>query len=328
MKKARNGFVMCIALFLIVGFTLYAAGESEKAGEGRTIRIGVCPPADSEFYQLIKQGIVEGIADSGIDNVELLWQTPQSHQAVEDQQRIVEAWITSQLDAIAVTTVGDLYAMDSIFERGTKAGIDMYFLNMAEPQLEGVVDYDNFVSSVGYNNYEAAKILGEWVLENIGTSGKAAVLLGTPGVHANHRLEGFLEALKDSDWEVVATQEADWVRDKGQSVAETILQANRDLDLIYGQNDEMALGAYQAVESAGMLDQVKVVGLDGVYAAVDSVLKKQLTATMNVAPKLMGYQLATDILDHLNGKSIPNIHDIDVFVTDVSRAGDDIKVFQ
>jgi ABC-type sugar transport system substrate-binding protein len=204
----------------------------------------------------------------------------------------------------------------------------MYFLNMAEPQLDGVVNYENFVSSVGYNNFQAAKILGEWVAANLGNTGKGAVLLGTPGVHANHRLEGFLEGLQDTQWDIVATQEADWVRDKGQSVAETILQANRDLTLIYGQNDEMALGAYQAVVDRGLTDQVKVVGLDGVQAAVKSVMSGELTATMNVAPKLMGYQLATDILNHIQGESIPKIHDIDVFVTDESRAAEDIKVFQ
>ena len=317
-----------ISLFMIAATVFTASGAGQGEAEDGTIRIGICPPADSEFYQLIKSGIEEGIADSGVENVELLWQTPQSHQAVEDQQRIVEAWITARLDAIAVTTVGDLYAMDAIFDRATEAGIDMYFLNMAEPQLEGVVDYDNFVSSVGYNNYQAARILGEWVVENLGTSGKAAVLLGTPGVHANHRLEGFLEALQGTDWDIVATQEADWVRDKGQSVAETILQANRDLDLIYGQNDEMALGAYQAVVDRGLTDQVNVVGLDGVQAAVKSVLAGELTATMNVAPKLMGYQLATDILNHIQGESIPKIHDIEVFVTDKARAAEDIKVFQ
>jgi len=265
MKKIARIFITASSLFMMV-MSVFGAGNTEKASD--TIRIGVCPPADSEFYQLIKRGIEEGIAKSGVKNVELLWQTPQSHQAVEDQQRIVEAWITAKLDAIAVTTVGDLYAMDAIFERGTKAGIDMYFLNMAEPQLKGVVDYNNFISSVGYNNYEAARILGNWVVKNIGDAGKAAVLLGTPGVHANHRLEGFMEALKNTKWEIVTTQEADWVRDKGQSVAETILQANPNLTLIYGQNDEMALGAYQAVVERGLTNQVKVVGLDGVFAAV------------------------------------------------------------
>ncbi len=323
----KRRLIIGLALLFLVAsvFPVFSASQAEKGDD--TIRMGICPPADSEFYQLIKSGIEQGIKDSGMENVELLWQTPQSHQAVEDQQRIVEAWITSQLDAIAVTTVGDLYAMDAIFEQATKAGIDMYFLNMAEPQLEGVVDYDNFISSVGYNNYQAAKILGEWVVDNLGNSGKAAVLLGTPGVHANHRLEGFLEALKDTDWEIVSTQEADWVRDKGQSVAETIMQANRDLDLIYGQNDEMALGAYQAVADRGLTDSVKVIGLDGVHAAVKSVLSGELTATMNVAPKLMGYQLATDILRHLEGESVPKIHDIDVYVTDAGRAAEDIKVF-
>jgi ABC-type sugar transport system substrate-binding protein len=325
MKRSTTLLALVLALLLSAP-ALFAAGQGD--GDDGTIRIGIAPPADSEFYQLIKSGIEEGIRDRGIDNVELLWQTPQSHQAVEDQQRIVEAWITAQLDAIAVTTVGDLYAMDALFDEGTDAGIAMFFLNMAEPQLEGVVDYDNFISSVGYNNFEAARILGDWVLENVGTSGKAAVLLGTPGVHANHRLEGFLEALEDSDWEIVSTQQADWVRDKGQSVAETILQANPDLDLIYGQNDEMALGAYQAVEDRGLEDQVAVVGLDGVRAAVSSVEDGELTATMNVAPKKMGYQLINDIFDHLEGKDVPKIHDIEVFVTDEDRAVEDLAVFQ
>jgi ABC-type sugar transport system substrate-binding protein len=325
MKRSITLLALMLATLLLAP-SLFAAGQGDADDD--TIRIGIAPPADSEFYQLIKSGIEEGIRDRGVDNVELLWQTPQSHQAVEDQQRIVEAWITAQLDAIAVTTVGDLYAMDALFDEGTDAGIAMFFLNMAEPQLEGVVDYDNFVSSVGYNNLEAARILGEWVLENVGTSGKAAVLLGTPGVHANHRLEGFMEALEGSDWEIVATQQADWVRDRGQSVAETILQANPDLDLIYGQNDEMALGAYQAVVDRGLDDQVAVVGLDGVRAAVSSVTEGELTATMNVAPKQMGYQLINDIFDYLEGKDVPKIHDIEVFVTDEDRAAEDLEVFQ
>ena len=183
--------------------------------------------------------------------MDLKWQVPAGHQAVEDQQRIIEAWITKQVDAIAVTTVGDLSAMDALFADGTGAGIAMFFMNMAEPQLKPV-DPNHYISSVGYNNYDAARILGEWVLKNLGDTGKAAVLLGTPGVHANDRLGGFVDALKGSQWEIVTKQQADWVRDKGQSVAETILQANSDLTLIYGQNDEMALGAYQAVADRGM----------------------------------------------------------------------------
>ena len=217
--------------------------------------------------------------------------------------------------------------MDMLFADGTKAGIDMYFLNMAEPQLEAV-DRAHFVSSVGYNNYDAAKILGEWVLKNLGPAGKAAVLLGTPGVHANDRLAGFEDALKSSGWEIVTKQEADWVRDKGQSVAETILQANPDLALIYGQNDEMALGAYQAVVDRGMEEQVKVVGLDGVKAALESIKAAELTASMNVAPKQMGCQLIMDILAKHGGEEVPKIHDIDVFVTDIGRVEEDLKVFQ
>lgn len=320
-----NWFKTLFAVFMI-GMLLAAcaapATAPEEAGSVK-LRVGIAPPADSEFYQLIKKGIEqcsEGKAD-------IQWQTPASHQAVEDQQKIIEAWVNQKVDAIAVTTVGDISAMDDLFKRGTETGIKMYFMNMAEFQLEPV-NKEHFVSSVGYNNYGAAKILGEWVLKNLGNEGKVAVLLGTPGVHANDRLKGFEDALAGSGWQIVVTQQADWVRDKGQSVAETILQANPDITLIYGQNDEMALGAYQAVSDRGMTDQVKVVGLDGVKAALDSIKAGELTATMNVVPKQMGCQLIKDIISVAGGGTVPQIHDIDVHVTDSSNVDEDLKAFE
>jgi ribose transport system substrate-binding protein len=300
-----------------------AAATSAPAVETKKLVVGISPPADSEFYQLIKKGI-EKCSDG---KVEILWQTPASHQAVEDQQKILEAWVNQKVDAIGVTTVGDVGAMDDLFKRGTEAGIKMYFMNMAEFQLEPV-NKEHFVSSVGYNNYGAAKILGEWVLKTLGNEGKVAVLLGTPGVHANDRLKGFEDALAGSGWKIVVTQQADWARDKGQSVAETILQANPDITLIYGQNDEMALGAYQAVSDRGMTDKVKVVGLDGVKAALESIKAGELTGTMNVVPKQMGCQLITDIIKVAEGGSVPQIHDIDVHVTDASNVDEDMKAFE
>ena len=312
-----------VALVVVASLLLASVGAAAPALQGKKLRVGIAPPADSEFYQLIKKGVETCAADK----VDLLWQTPTSHQAVEEQQRIIEAWINQKLDAIAVTTVGDLSAMDELFKRGTEAGIKMYFLNMAEPQLEPV-DRAHFVSSVGYNNYEAAKILGAWVVQTLGKKGKIAVLLGTPGVHANDRLRGFEDGLKGSEWQVVTRQEADWVRDKGQSVAESILQANPDLNLIYGENDEMALGALQAVQDRGLAKQVAVIGLDGVRAALDSIKEGSLTASMNVIPREMGCQLINDIIMVANGGTVPNIHDIKVHTTDSSNVDEDMKAFQ
>ena len=314
--------VLCLLTLTVLLLAIVSPALASPSLAAKKLRVGIAPPADSEFYQLIKKGVTS----CGGDGVELLWQTPTSHQAVEEQQRIIEAWINQKLDAIAVTTVGDLSAMDELFKRGAEAGIKMYFLNMAEPQLEPV-DRAHFVSSVGYNNYEAAKLLGEWVVKNRGQTGKIAVLLGTPGVHANDRLRGFTDGLKGSQWTVVTKQEADWVRDKGQSVAESILQANPDLNLIYGENDEMALGALQAVQDRGLKDKVAVVGLDGVKAALDSITEGGLTASMNVIPREMGCQLINDIVIGANGGTIPKIHDIKVHVTDKTNVEQDMKAF-
>ena len=327
----KNRFTL-LCVFVMVGLLLSAyvapagapaAASAQPRADVAKLRVGISPPADSEFYQLIKKGI-EQCSDG---KAEILWQTPSSHQAVEDQQKIIEAWINQKVDAIGVTTVGDVSAMDELFKRGTEAGIKMYFMNMAEFQLEPV-DKTHYVSSVGYNNYQAAKILGEWVVKTLGKEGKAAVLLGTPGVHANDRLKGFEDALVGTNWNIVVKQQADWVRDKGQSVAETILQANPDITLIYGQNDEMALGAYQAVKDREMTDKIKVLGLDGVKAALESIKAGELTASMNVVPKQMGCQLIKDIIGVSGGGSVPKIHDIDVHVTDKTNVDEDMKAFE
>src|SRR5699024_5675193 len=102
------------------------------------------------------------------------------------------------------------------------------------------------------------------------------------------------------DIEVVANQTADFDRTEGLSVMENIIQSSSDIDAVFAHNDEMALGALEALDAQGMMDDVIVVGFDATDDAVASVEDGELAATIAQQPKLIGeygIEAATDILN-------------------------------
>ena len=106
--------------------------------------------------------------------------------------------------------------------------------------------------------------------------------------------------------EVVASLSADWDREKGMKVAEDILQAHPDLDVFVASNDEMAMGALQAVKSAGKLGQVAVVGDDAIPAALEALQKGELLATIDGNTDKVGYEAVKAAHDFLvNGTQPP-----------------------
>ena len=87
---------------------------------------------------------------------------------------------------------------------------------------------------------------------------------------------------------LVASQPGEWVQDKGAAATENILTANPDLAGIFASNDQMGLGAIQALKSAGKLDQVKVVGYDAIPQALQAVKDGTMLATVKQFPERMG----------------------------------------
>jgi galactofuranose transport system substrate-binding protein len=146
---------------------------------------------------------------------------------------------------------------------------------------------------------------------NDATDGKAnvAVLLGSSGNNVTDlRTSGFEDQVKAEypDIKIVAQQTGDFDRSKGQSVAEQLLQSNPEIDAIYAENDEMGLGAMQAVLSAGKQPgtDVKIVSIDGTRNAVQAIVDGQYNAVIESNPRFGPLAFST-LNDFMNGKAIP-----------------------
>lgn len=146
------------------------------------------------------------------------------------------------------------------------------------------------VSFIASDNVKGGKMAAEFMLNQL--KGKANIkiveLQGTPGASASRdRGKGFHEVVdKKSNVKVVASQAADFDRQKGLSVMENIIQSKPEFDAVFAQNDEMALGAVKALKSANK--HVIVVGFDGTSDGEKSVKSGDMTATVAQQPALEG----------------------------------------
>lgn len=158
---------------------------------------------------------------------------------------------------------------------------------------------------IGTDNVAAGRLGGEFVSEQIGGEGQVALIGGIEGDPTSQaRLDGFQEGIDDGV-EVVTTQPGDWDRQTALTAAETILNANPELDAFFAANDVMALGIVQAVANAGLEGEVVVVGVDGIEDALDAVADGNLTATVSQYPYVIG-QLGVDAcLAAMQGQDLP-----------------------
>ncbi|WP_254784640.1 substrate-binding domain-containing protein, partial [Vibrio cholerae] len=121
----------------------------------------------------------------------------------------------------------------------------------------------------------------------IGSDAKVIQLEGIAGTSAaRERGEGFMNAVKGSKMQLLASQPADFDRTKGLNVMENLLAANPDVQAVFAQNDEMALGALRAIQASGK--SVMIVGFDGTDDGIAAVERGQLAATVAQQPDMIG----------------------------------------
>jgi len=146
---------------------------------------------------------------------------------------------------------------------------------------------------------------GEFIIEALKDGGNIVELEGIPGSSAaRERGEGFHQVIdKASNIKVVAKQAADFDRAKGLSVMENILQSQKDIKAVFAHNDEMALGALEALEAHGMKDVI-VVGFDATDDAVKAVQEGKMAATIAQKPALIGENAVKTALKVVNGETV------------------------
>jgi ribose transport system substrate-binding protein len=143
------------------------------------------------------------------------------------------------------------------------------------------------VSHIASDNVVGGEMAGHYIMEKVGEKAKVIQLEGIAGTSAaRERGEGFMNSVKGSQMELLASQPADFDRTKGLNVMENLLAANPDVQAVFAQNDEMALGALRAVQAAGK--DVMIVGFDGTEDGMAAVKRGKLAATIAQQPDMIG----------------------------------------
>lgn len=143
-----------------------------------------------------------------------------------------------------------------------------------------------------------------WIVEQVGENASTLQLEGVPGASAtNERGEGFTNVAETS-LNVLDSQTANFDRAEGLTVMENMLQGNSDVQAVFAQNDEMALGAIEAIQGAGLSNQITVVSFDGTEGGIKAVEGGSLAATIAQQPDEMGRLALQAAYDFYAGQEI------------------------
>ncbi|MBU9810574.1 ribose ABC transporter substrate-binding protein RbsB [Rahnella sp. C60] len=167
-------------------------------------------------------------------------------------------------------------------------------------------------SHVASDNAFGGKMAGDYIAKKLGENAKVIELEGIAGTSvARERGKGFAQAAEKHHFQILASQPADFDRTKGLNVMQNLLTAHQDVQAVFAQNDEMALGALRALQTAGKTD-VLVVGFDGTEDGIKAVNSGKMGATVAQRPEqigVIGVQTADKIL---KGEKVPAVIPVDL----------------
>lgn len=275
-------------------------GDSATAGGDDLTTVGfVAVGPEGAWREANEKNIQETFTkDAGFD----LKYAPATNLDQKSQIDAFTSFVDEGVDVILLSATEASGWEDSL-ARAQEAEIPVILLDRGiEPD-----DTSLYVTRIAPDNVEVAKEVGSWAVEALPDGGNYITLEGPAGVGVvNERNEGWDASVEGSKLVEVAAQTANWSAEEGKSVTETLLKANgNDIQLIFAQNDEMGLGAAQAVEEAGLKPgvDVKIATIDGTAAAMEALANGQLSYVHEYNP-LFG-ETALDVVEKtLAGDSV------------------------
>lgn len=229
-----------------------------------------------------------------------------AQQKQENQIKAIRSYIQQKVDVIAFSPVVES-GWDTVLNEAKTAGIPVVLTDRAVDSQDDSL----YVTFLGSDFVEEGKKAGDWVVEEYADSSdpvKIVQLEGTTGsAPAIDRAEGFQTAISaESKFEVVASQTGDFTRAGGKQVAEALLKSNPDVDLIYAHNDDMGLGAIEAIEAAGKVpgEDIKIVTVDAVKDGMTALAAGKINYIVECSP-LLGPQLMDVSKKVKAGESVP-----------------------
>lgn len=257
---------------------------------------GVSKTLTNEYWRSLGEGYAN-VAEA--NSVEFVYQAAANEGDQLGQLSIAETLLTQGFNALLLSPQTDANLLPA-YEAAVAQGVPVLNVNDAVIPLVA-----NYVGNVQRDN---GVRVAQWFIDNT-AGGSVAVIEGQPGVFAaGQRTAGFTETIEGADgFEVVASVPANWSREQAFNAATTILQQHPDLVGFYANNDGMALGVVEAVNAAGLAEQVAVFGTDGISDAYNSIRGGGLTGTVDSFPVLTGEIAMEVVLRMLAGQDLPRV---------------------
>ncbi|MBC7397082.1 MAG: ABC transporter substrate-binding protein [Bdellovibrionales bacterium] len=230
--------------------------------------------------------------------IELKYSDAQAKQ--ENQIKAVKAFIAQKVNAIILAPVLET-GWEPVLRDAKAANIPVILVDRGIK----VSDESLYATLIASDFVNEGKIAADWLAKKLNGKGNIVELQGTPGAApAIDRKKGFLEGIsKFAEMKIIKSQTGDFSRAKGKEVMEAFLKASaKDIQAVYAHNDDMALGAIQAIKEAGLTPgkDIIVVSIDGVKAAFQAMIAGDLNASVECNP-LLG-PMVFDVIKTLNEK--------------------------
>ncbi|MGG4418809.1 ribose ABC transporter substrate-binding protein RbsB [Bacillus subtilis] len=291
MKKAVS-VILTLSLFLLTACSLEPPqwAKPSNSGNKKEFTIGLSVSTlNNPFFVSLKKGIEKEAKKRGMKVIIVDAQNDSSKQTSD-----VEDLIQQGVDALLINPT-DSSAISTAVESANAVGVPVITIDRSAEQ--GKVE-----TLVASDNVKGGEMAAAFIADKLGKGAKVAELEGVPGASATRERGSGFHNIADQKLQVVTKQSADFDRTKGLTVMENLLQGHPDIQAVFAHNDEMALGALEAINSSGK--DILVIGFDGNKDALASIKNGKLSATVAQQPELIG-KLATEAADDiLHGKKV------------------------
>jgi ribose transport system substrate-binding protein len=292
MKKIAT-ILICGLLLLTVAGLAFGAPQSER----KQLKIAYIRPTNEPYYKFGFDGASMMAEAMGVDIVGYM-----SDMRADRELASIEDAITQQVDGIVLMSVSAEGLVAGV-NRANKAGIPIFMIFGYNPDL-----MDKMVGTVQADCKLSGATIGKWVAQNI-PGGQIACIMGLPG---RGDAECYRDAYKaeaemNSKLKMVTAVPGDWNRQKAFNQMQNLITSYPNLQAVFVQNEDMALGAIKALEEAGKKAQVAIVSQNGAPYGLESIAAGGIKATVGWSPSQEAALAVRMLVEHLQGKTVPKL---------------------
>jgi simple sugar transport system substrate-binding protein len=308
--RKRSLIFSVVLVVLVLVMTMSVVGAAKKIVVGFS-QIGAesawrCANTESIIGEAKKRGIELKFSDA--------------QQKQENQLKAIRSFIAQKVSVIGFSPVV-VTGWEEVLKEAKKAKIPVILSDRAVD----VKDDSLWVTFMGSDFVEEGRRAGRWLAKKMDGKANIVELQGTVGsAPAIDRKKGFEEIMKDyPNMKIIKSQTGDFTRSKGKEVMEAFLKAEGDnITALYAHNDDMAIGAIQAIEEYGLKpgEDIIIISIDAVRGAFEAMIEGKLNCTVECSP-LLGPQFFDAVEALVAGKKIPKriVTKEDVFPQEVAK---------